>query len=68
MLPTTHATARLPFGAAAGPLHDPAALDPEFAVRIAAGLSCKRTGLGMVASEKTAEGSFRDLAPAGDDR
>ena len=32
MLPT-HATARLPIGVPAGPLHDLALLDPEFAAR-----------------------------------
>ncbi|WP_411731898.1 hypothetical protein [Paeniglutamicibacter sp.] len=67
MMLTTHATARSPFGAPAGLLRDPAVLDPEFAARIAAGLSCKRNGMGMVASENNAEGSIQGLAPVGDD-
>ncbi|NKG21034.1 hypothetical protein [Paeniglutamicibacter terrestris] len=59
---TTHATARLPFGAPAGQTPDPAVLDPEFGPRTAARHSCKRTGSGMVASENHAEDSIRSLA------
>jgi hypothetical protein len=66
MLPT-HATARLPFGAPASPLHDPALSDPELAARTAVGHSCKRTGMGMVASENNAESSGQDFAPVGDE-
>ena len=68
MTPTTHATARSPFGAPAGLPRESALRSRGNAEHRTAGHSCKRTGLGMVASEKTAEGSFRDLAPAGDDR
>ncbi|MFJ6416668.1 hypothetical protein [Paeniglutamicibacter sp. NPDC091659] len=63
---TTHATARLPIGAPAGLLHDPVQRDPEFAARFASGLSCKRNGMGMVASENNAQDSIQNLAPVGD--
>ena len=66
MMLTTHATARLPIGAPAGLLHDPVRLDPEFAARFAAGLSCKRNGMGMVASENNAQDSIQHLAPVGE--
>ncbi|MFL4475052.1 hypothetical protein ACIPVK_13735 [Paeniglutamicibacter sp. MACA_103] len=67
MLPTIHATARLSTGAPAGLLQDPAVLDPGCAAGFAAGLSCKRTGVGMVASENHAEDSIQSLTPHGDD-
>ncbi len=60
---TTHATARLPFGAPAGLLQAPAVLDPELGPRTAERHSCKRTGSGMVASENHAEDSIRSLTP-----
>ncbi|OIH84597.1 hypothetical protein BLJ79_10710 [Arthrobacter sp. UCD-GKA] len=68
MTPTTHATARSPFGAPAGLHRESALRSPGNAEHRTAGHSCKRTGLGMVASENNAKSLFQGIAPVGENR
>ena len=68
MTPTTHATARSPFGAPAGLPRESAQRNHGPAVRCAGWLSCKRTGPGMVASENTVKAPLQGPAAVGDIR
>lgn len=68
MTPTTHATARSPFGAPAGLSRESAQRNHRLAVRRAEWLSCKCAGLGMVASENTVKAPLQGLATVGDIR